>query len=134
MKQYGTEQEKFWAGEFGDEYISRNDSAAVWNKRKSLNESIRVRIDKTIRGIKRMDNFMGNKLVIFHIVIIVVLFVSCGCNESPIHIDLSCPLSNTGFGTYRFGVTATEVIGKSVVSSLIKFLRHFLMKETSLSM
>ena len=29
MKQYGTEQEKFWAGEFGDEYISRNDSAAV---------------------------------------------------------------------------------------------------------
>ena len=55
---------------------------------------------------------MGNKLVIFHIVIIVVLFVSCGCNESPIHIDLSCPLSNTGFGTYRFGVTATEVIGK----------------------
>ena len=62
---------------------------------------------------------MGNKLVIFHIVIIVVLFVSCGCNESPIHIDLSCPLSNTGFGTYRFGVTATEVIGKSVVSSFV---------------
>ena len=26
MKQYQTEQEKFWAGEFGKDYISRNDS------------------------------------------------------------------------------------------------------------
>lgn len=26
MKDYQTEQEKFWAGEFGDEYISRNNS------------------------------------------------------------------------------------------------------------
>ena len=26
MKDYQTDQEKFWAGEFGDEYISRNNS------------------------------------------------------------------------------------------------------------
>ena len=29
MKKYVTEQERFWAGEFGDEYISRNDSKAL---------------------------------------------------------------------------------------------------------
>ena len=26
---YKTEQEKFWAGEFGDDYIERNKSAAL---------------------------------------------------------------------------------------------------------
>jgi len=29
MKKYETEQENFWAGEFGDEYISRNQSSAI---------------------------------------------------------------------------------------------------------
>lgn len=29
MKHYGTEQENFWAGEFGDEYIARNDSDSL---------------------------------------------------------------------------------------------------------
>ena len=29
MKQYATEQENFWAGEFGDEYIERNQGKEV---------------------------------------------------------------------------------------------------------
>lgn len=29
MQEYQTEQEKFWAGEFGHEYIKRNDGAGT---------------------------------------------------------------------------------------------------------
>lgn len=29
MEQYKTEQERFWAGQFGDAYVDRNQSAAV---------------------------------------------------------------------------------------------------------
>ena len=31
--QYGTEQEEFWAGEFGDAYIGRNDRPENYNRR-----------------------------------------------------------------------------------------------------
>ena len=62
---------------------------------------------------------MGNRLVTFYSVIIVSMFVCGGCNESPADIDLSCPLSSTGFGAYRFGATASEAIGKSFAPSFV---------------
>lgn len=33
MKQYATEQEEFWAGTFGDEYIKRNQGAEVFSSK-----------------------------------------------------------------------------------------------------
>ena len=59
---------------------------------------------------------MRNSFAIFRIVFIATIFVIFGCSEP---IDLSCPLSNSGFGPYHFGATATEAIGKQFSPSLV---------------
>ena len=48
---------------------------------------------------------MRNSFVIFRLVIITAIFAICGCSESITPIDLSCPLSNSGFGPYHFGAS-----------------------------
>ncbi len=53
---------------------------------------------------------MRNSFAIFRLVIITAIFAICGCSESITPIDLSCPLSNSGFGSYHFGATATEAL------------------------
>lgn len=56
MKQYQTEQEKFWAGEFGDEYIARNKDAWLLASNLSLFSSIL----KRTQGVASVIEFGAN--------------------------------------------------------------------------
>lgn len=56
MKQYQTEQEKFWAGEFGDEYIARNKDAWLLASNLSLFSSIL----KRTQGVTSVIEFGAN--------------------------------------------------------------------------
>ena len=62
---------------------------------------------------------MWNSFVIFRLVIITAIFAILGCTESFTSIDLSSPLSSSGFGGYHFGATATEAMGKPFSPSLV---------------
>ena len=62
---------------------------------------------------------MRNSFAIFRMVIIAAIFAVLGCSESITPIDLSCPLSNSGFGPYHFGMTATEAVGRPFSPSLV---------------
>ena len=59
---------------------------------------------------------MRNNFVIFRMAIVVAIFVIFGCSEP---IDLSCPLSSSGFGPFHFGATAAEALGKPLSPSLV---------------
>lgn len=56
MQQYKTEQEQFWASDFGDEYISRNQDKQLIASNTALFSSI---LQKT-RGIKSIIEFGSN--------------------------------------------------------------------------
>ena len=49
MKKYKTEQERFWAGQFGDEYIKRNDNEAM------IASNIAM-FSKILDGIKNVES------------------------------------------------------------------------------
>jgi spore coat polysaccharide biosynthesis protein SpsF len=46
MENFRTEQERFWAGEFGDNYISRNDGAHIIASNIALFSKILERTDR----------------------------------------------------------------------------------------
>ena len=56
MKNYKTQQEEFWAGEFGDEYIARNKDAWLLASNLSLFSSIL----KRTQGVNSVIEFGAN--------------------------------------------------------------------------
>jgi len=56
MKQYKTEQEQFWASEFGDEYISRNQDKELI----ASNTALFASILKKTRGVQSIIEFGSN--------------------------------------------------------------------------
>jgi pseudaminic acid biosynthesis-associated methylase len=56
MKQYKTEQEQFWASEFGDEYISRNQDKELI----ASNTALFTSILKKTRGVQSIIEFGSN--------------------------------------------------------------------------
>ena len=56
MKSYKTEQEMFWAGEFGDEYVERNQTAKIL----ASNISLFSQIFKNVDSVKSVIEFGSN--------------------------------------------------------------------------
>lgn len=61
----GTDQEQFWAGDFGDEYIKRNDNASILRS----NIALFLKVLPRTRGVKSVVEFganIGNNLHAIH--------------------------------------------------------------------
>lgn len=65
MTAFQTEQEAFWAGEFGDQYIGRNPSAKEMGARLALFAKIMTRTSEVASAIELGAN-IGNNLKVLH--------------------------------------------------------------------
>jgi len=65
MTAFQTEQEAFWAGEFGDQYIGRNPSAKEMGARLALFAKIMARTSEVTSAIELGAN-IGNNLKVLH--------------------------------------------------------------------
>ena len=65
MTAYQTEQEAFWAGEFGDQYIGRNPSAKEMGARLALFAKIMARTNEVTSAIELGTN-IGNNLKVLY--------------------------------------------------------------------
>jgi pseudaminic acid biosynthesis-associated methylase len=62
---YSTEQEKFWAGDFGDDYISRNQSDALLNSKVAMWSQM-IRCANRVDSIKELGCNVGLNLKALH--------------------------------------------------------------------
>lgn len=65
MSTFRTEQEAFWAGKFGDEYIGRNSTAREMGARLALFSRIMARTEGVASAIEFGAN-IGNNLKVLH--------------------------------------------------------------------
>lgn len=103
MTTYSTDQERFWAGEFGNEYTDRNQGADLH----AANLGFFAKIVERMRGVRSVLEFGANRGLNLHA--LRPLLPGCELAGIEINPEAATILETAGFKAYRGSILDFEV-------------------------